>query len=57
MAFDNNVLFNMPNDYSYPGILTKTFVPNEQFDREIIMMVTEDQTTFKIAILKGGTKL
>ena len=35
-------------------VLTKTFVPNEQFDCDIILKVTEDQTTFKIAISKVG---
>jgi len=49
-AFDNNVLFNMPND-------TMTFVPYQPFDFDIILKVTGDQTNFKVAVFNRVTKL
>jgi len=45
-AFDNKILFNMPNDYTY--------LP---FDLGPFLKVTGDQTNFKIAILNRGTNL
>ena len=35
-------------------VLSTTFVPYDQFDLDIILKVTEDQTKFKLALLNGG---
>jgi len=51
-AFDNNVLFNIPNDYLYHDLC-----PIQLFDLGPFLMVTGGKNNFKIAIINRGTKL
>ena len=50
IAFDNNILFNIPNDCPY-----QTFLAYEQFDLNIILKVTTAILNMDLADLNWGT--